>query len=191
MGSGTAGCFSLDLLGLSNNYPTIPSSGNSSSSSSSSLSLAGSGATATATAAGMGAGDHTISISSIESLSSINQEMHWKLQQQRLALIYGPTSVEDDHQEKNHLGGGGGEMSLFKNLESTRKLDVAGPTPTEWLFEQIQSNQHSSANYGNNGATENNNTTNCNNHHQDFNGIWTTELHHHQQQQHHQFNGLQ
>ncbi|KAL9241404.1 hypothetical protein vseg_015520 [Gypsophila vaccaria] len=35
---------------------------------------------------------HHISITSIESLSSINQEMHWKLQQQRLAMIYGTTS---------------------------------------------------------------------------------------------------
>ncbi|XP_021728304.1 dof zinc finger protein DOF5.7-like [Chenopodium quinoa] len=192
VGPGTGGCFSLDLLGIGgNNYPTIPNSGNSSSSSSSSLSLAGGG----------GVGDQTISISSIESLSSINQEMHWKLQQQRLAMIYGQPTVDNqiDENNNNHQDKGlsvGGGISLFKNLENisrnSNKIDVGGPT--EWLFDQLQTN--STANYADNHNTNNNNnsnvgvtTTNCNNNEDDFNGVWTTaELHNHQQ--HHQFNGL-
>ncbi|KNA02781.1 hypothetical protein SOVF_215440, partial [Spinacia oleracea] len=194
LGSGTGGCFSLDLLGVGGgNYPTIPNSGNSSSSSSS-LSLAGGGATG---------GDQSISISSIESLSSINQEMHWKLQQQRLAMIYGQTTVDEDgdhnnnnnhHQEKG--------ISLFKNLEITRnnKIDVGGPNPTEWLFDQLQTNP--TANYGDNHNNNNSSNDNnasmgaTNNNDDDFNGVWTAaeaaELHHHHRhQQHHQFNGMQ
>ncbi|CAO2827887.1 unnamed protein product [Amaranthus hypochondriacus] len=155
LGSGSGGCFGLDLLGLGN-YPPIPTSSN----------------------------DHNISISSIESLSSINQEMHWKLQQQRLGLLYGPTTIEDDHNNQEKAIGEGEGMDLFKNLENARKIDhnqVSGDhntpnnNPTEWLFEQIP------VNYGSSDKNNNN--------HEDFNGVWATELHSHHHQ--HQFNGLQ
>ncbi|WOL18629.1 dof zinc finger protein DOF5.7-like [Canna indica] len=38
-------------------------------------------------------------VSSIESLSSINQDLHWKLQQQRLAVLYGGEGHKENHKE--------------------------------------------------------------------------------------------
>ncbi|KAI3747556.1 hypothetical protein L6452_10048 [Arctium lappa] len=89
--------------------------------------------------------------SSIESLSSINQDLHWKLQQQRLSMLFGGG------------GGGGGEIEqqkkkqavlepqrlqpiLFQNLETSKPItqssmdgdsrkDTGGGLATEWFFD--------------------------------------------------------
>ncbi|XP_076911837.1 dof zinc finger protein DOF5.7-like [Bidens hawaiensis] len=91
--------------------------------------------------------------SSIESLSSINQDLHWKLQQQRFSI----------------LSGGGGEKLqpiLFQNLETSkpaqssmngdsRKETVGGcgNLATEWFFDnnyaQANTNPTSSNGAGN------------------------------------------
>ncbi|XP_074295368.1 dof zinc finger protein DOF5.7-like [Silene latifolia] len=124
--NGPASYFGLDLLAL--NYPHHSSLRPSST----------------------GGNDNVISI---ESLSSINQEMHWKLQQQRLAMIYGPSSLQNDRENK-----GDHQINVLKNLEINdnssfcnddntvaRKIEVG---PTEWLFDQIQTSF--SANNNNN-----------------------------------------
>ncbi|XVF15316.1 hypothetical protein REPUB_Repub09cG0141000 [Reevesia pubescens] len=92
--------------------------------------------------------------SSIESLSSINQDLHWKLQQQRLAMLFGgdqnqkennSTTVSSvnllDHQNQAQQKP---QPILFQNLEVSKpeiSLDVGNPrkgtsneTATEWFF---------------------------------------------------------
>ncbi|KAF9622983.1 hypothetical protein IFM89_035698 [Coptis chinensis] len=102
---------------------------------------------------------HSNLASSIESLSSINQDLHWKLQQQRLAMLY----VEENQHKENSTSvssghGGGVENQLaqgpqhlsFQNLEISKheacapgnqlmRSGVVGTNntanTTEWLFE--------------------------------------------------------
>ncbi|CAN1216074.1 Dof zinc finger protein DOF5.7 [Linum perenne] len=86
--------------------------------------------------------------SSIESLSCMNQDLHWKLQQQRLAMLFGDSSSSDQH---NKDGRGGGESGvelekpqsiLFRDLgelnnnNMKHQQDRAGgeSAPTEWFF---------------------------------------------------------
>ncbi|KAK2656624.1 hypothetical protein Ddye_009678 [Dipteronia dyeriana] len=82
--------------------------------------------------------------SSIESLSSINQDLHWRLQQQRLAMLFGvdnqkETTVENQIQKPQPI--------LFQNLEiskpdqlgpaaenSRKESASGGETTTEWFF---------------------------------------------------------
>ncbi|EEF29991.1 dof zinc finger protein DOF5.7 [Ricinus communis] len=86
---------------------------------------------------------HTNLASSIESLSTINQDLHWKLQQQRLAMLFGG----DDHKD-NSVSSLAVENQaqkpqpiLFQNLEIS-KPEVSGvgnsrkeaDTATEWFF---------------------------------------------------------
>ncbi|KAM2554468.1 hypothetical protein TB2_018587 [Malus domestica] len=93
---------------------------------------------------------HSSLASSIESLSSINQDLHWKLQQQRLAMLFGTeehdqsTQFQLENQQKTQ------QMitpiSLFQNLEvsSSPRPDhhqgvshgrkEGGDTATEWFF---------------------------------------------------------
>ncbi|KAL9245623.1 hypothetical protein vseg_019250 [Gypsophila vaccaria] len=85
----------LDLMGLSNHHTTTMSP-----SVTSSLVIQGVN------------NEQQNPISSIESLSSINQEMHWKLQQQRLGLMFQDNKNNND-QEKTIVGG----INLFNNLE--------------------------------------------------------------------------
>ncbi|KAK3022735.1 hypothetical protein RJ639_045600 [Escallonia herrerae] len=94
--------------------------------------------------------------SSIESLSSINQDLHWKLQQQRLAMLFGGGG---DNIEKQNGGVPHVPMEnqiqkpqpiLFQNLEITkvdivrgegigsmnsRKEGGSGNLATEWFFD--------------------------------------------------------
>ncbi|XP_057758877.1 dof zinc finger protein DOF5.7-like [Arachis stenosperma] len=81
--------------------------------------------------------------SSIESLSSMNQDLHWKLQQQRLAMLFGGGASGDDannNQQKDVAGGGGLEKPqpiLFQNLDGSsinRKEENTVIAPTEWFF---------------------------------------------------------
>ncbi|KAF7809406.1 dof zinc finger protein DOF5.7 [Senna tora] len=72
--------------------------------------------------------------SSIESLSCVNQDLHWKLQQQRLAMLFGgdddsPKAIEDG------VGVNNLEISKAENCGvggSSTSQDVAAPT--EWFF---------------------------------------------------------
>ncbi|KAL7610291.1 dof zinc finger protein DOF5.7 [Lactuca sativa] len=86
--------------------------------------------------------------SSIESLSSLNQDLHWKLQQQRLAMLFGGDAGEEHgHQQKET----GLQPILFQNLEiskpiassmggESRKVGSSsgdggvGAMATEWFF---------------------------------------------------------
>ncbi|KAA8546679.1 hypothetical protein F0562_003090 [Nyssa sinensis] len=91
---------------------------------------------------------HNDLASSIESLSSINQDLHWKLQQQRLAMLFGGENqkessissvpLENQNQKPQPI--------LFQNLESSKpevcavgnsRKDGAsgGNIATEWFFD--------------------------------------------------------
>ncbi|KAL8476318.1 hypothetical protein ACS0TY_028840 [Phlomoides rotata] len=62
---------------------------------------------------------HSNFASSIESLSSINQDLHWKLQQQRLASLF------DNNHKENNIGVPFVEKPqpiLFQNLENYSKM---------------------------------------------------------------------
>ncbi|KAL2349001.1 hypothetical protein Fmac_003001 [Flemingia macrophylla] len=84
---------------------------------------------------------HTSLASSIESLSSINQDLHWKLQQQRLAMLFGGDNSQKDNQVEKP------QPIMFQNLEiskpginfpvgnSRKEQGPSGDTPsTEWFF---------------------------------------------------------
>ncbi|KAL4569256.1 hypothetical protein LXL04_024892 [Taraxacum kok-saghyz] len=88
--------------------------------------------------------------SSIESLSSLNQDLHWKLQQQRLAMLFGGGAEEEDgHQQKESSL----QPILFQNLEISKPTTASsmagesrkvgdsstgdggvGGIATEWFF---------------------------------------------------------
>ncbi|CAL0331558.1 unnamed protein product [Lupinus luteus] len=83
--------------------------------------------------------------SSIESLSSINQDLHWKLQRQRLSTLFGGDNQKDgSNLEFSHTQRP--EPILFQNLEisnpetfsigCSRKEGPSGGSdiPTEWFF---------------------------------------------------------
>ncbi|KAL1566795.1 dof zinc finger protein DOF5.7-like [Salvia divinorum] len=84
--------------------------------------------------------------SSMESLSCINQDLHWKLQKQRLAML-----SSGDHNQKAVKP----QPILFQDLEvpsscgikAPRKLDDGGNPSTEWFFDTT------SYSYGGNAAT--------------------------------------
>ncbi|KAK4430406.1 Dof zinc finger protein DOF5.7 [Sesamum alatum] len=91
---------------------------------------------------------HSSLASSIESLSSINQDLHWKLQQQRLSMLF-----VGDHTQKtnstNHLPSLDHSLVqkpqpvLFQNLEISKPQEScrigttkeAGNLSTEWFFD--------------------------------------------------------
>ncbi|XP_061343236.1 dof zinc finger protein DOF5.7-like [Gastrolobium bilobum] len=92
---------------------------------------------------------HSSIASSIESLSSINQDLHWKLQQQRLATLFGgdnqkDSSVSQDNPENHQTQKP--QPILFQSLElskpgifpvdNSRKEGSGGDahTHTEWFF---------------------------------------------------------
>ncbi|KAK4261408.1 hypothetical protein QN277_004410 [Acacia crassicarpa] len=95
--------------------------------------------------------------SSIESLSSVNQDLHWKLQQQRLAMLFGGddngqiqkddgVSAVTTHNLESQIQRP--QPTLFQNLEiskaeinsvaagnnSRKEGTISGDTPTEWFF---------------------------------------------------------
>ncbi|KAI3824338.1 hypothetical protein L1987_05796 [Smallanthus sonchifolius] len=91
--------------------------------------------------------------SSIQTLSSLNQDLHWKLQQQRLAMLFGggggdgggggsgSGSGENDHQ-RQHQKESVLQPILFQNLETSRKevsssgdCGGVGGLATEWFFD--------------------------------------------------------
>jgi len=99
--------------------------------------------------------EHQISLSSIESLSSINQEMHWKLQQQRLSLIYGNPTAEDDQGQDHH----------HHQNEKHKENKPAPPTAMNLFqnFELVNNNTHHSVSKVNDVVAA---TTNGDHHHQ-------------------------
>ncbi|KAI3451269.1 hypothetical protein Pfo_007934 [Paulownia fortunei] len=91
---------------------------------------------------------HSNLASSIESLSSINQDLHWKLQQQRLAMLF----VGDNQKESSTIPSATIEPLiqkpqpiLFQNLDNSntescligtsRKDGANGNLSTEWFFD--------------------------------------------------------
>ncbi|KAK9949347.1 hypothetical protein M0R45_004875 [Rubus argutus] len=87
---------------------------------------------------------HSTLASSIESLSSINQDLHWKLQQQRLSMLFG-TTIGGDNQtqppqkdmQMNDLEKTQTAPILFQNLEISKPKESAGggdTAATEWFF---------------------------------------------------------
>ncbi|KAL3721816.1 hypothetical protein ACJRO7_034196 [Eucalyptus globulus] len=90
--------------------------------------------------------------SSIESLSSINQDLHWKLQQQRLAMLFSGDN-NNNHNPKANNGGDVAASSinvatapfedqsqnlrqpvLFQNLDAAGSSRKEGSSVTEWFF---------------------------------------------------------
>ncbi|XP_061358659.1 dof zinc finger protein DOF5.7-like [Gastrolobium bilobum] len=114
--------------------------------------------------------------SSIESLSSINQDLHWKLQQQRLAMMLGGENDQRDHSSvslsqvnlENQTQKP--QPILFQNLEiskpesfpvgNSRKEGPNGDTPTEWFFGNPFSSVTPSTTTTINGGNGNENTNN-------------------------------
>ena len=71
--------------------------------------------------------------SSIESLSSINQDLHWKLQQQRLAMLFGSDNEKDNGgvspvnlENQTHKP----QPILFQNLEISKPGIAISPIPS-------------------------------------------------------------
>ncbi|KAM7523840.1 hypothetical protein LguiA_013742 [Lonicera macranthoides] len=77
--------------------------------------------------------------SSIESLSSINQDLHWKLQQQRLAVLFGGQENQRKTEENNStiFDNQKPQPILFENLEISKQgcVDEGGNSRTEWFFD--------------------------------------------------------
>lgn len=137
-GSVTSPCFTLDPSGSSNslmgfNYPLPSTSG------------VGSFGSAVQNRSSMNVQSGLAS--SIESLSTINQDLHWKLQQQRLSMLFGGESQKDSGVSpvplENHTQKP--QPILFQNLEisksevgsvaNSRKGGTSGDhIATEWFF---------------------------------------------------------
>ncbi|XP_026453425.1 dof zinc finger protein DOF5.7-like isoform X2 [Papaver somniferum] len=74
---------------------------------------------------------HSNLASSIESLSFINQDLHWKLQQQRLGMLFGTTTTSDQqmketndiHESRLHQKQKPLQPIMFQNLEMTKADD--------------------------------------------------------------------
>ncbi|KAJ0464351.1 putative transcription factor C2C2-Dof family [Helianthus annuus] len=97
--------------------------------------------------------------SSIESLSSINQDLHWKLQQQRLSMLFGGGAENDQRQQKQQVVLEPHHQKLqpilFQNLETSKpsqstnegssiKVTADGcGLATEWFFDN---SYHAAAN---------------------------------------------
>ncbi|KAF8006781.1 hypothetical protein BT93_K0943 [Corymbia citriodora subsp. variegata] len=114
--------------------------------------------------------------SSIESLSSINQDLHWKLQQQRLAMLFGGDN-NDNHNPKAHSSGdlvssiniatapfedqsqNLRQPVLFQNLDAAGSSRKEGSSVTEWFFGNAYASvtTPSPTNSSSNGNDNNNN----------------------------------
>ncbi|KAJ4850813.1 hypothetical protein Tsubulata_030894 [Turnera subulata] len=101
----------------------------------------------------MGSGGGSVNVntslaSSIESLSSINQDLHWKLQQQRLAMLFGGENQKDNTSSVSSATAESQQAQklqpiLFQNLEISKPEPCANPRKegasggdiaTEWFF---------------------------------------------------------
>ncbi|KAJ8771235.1 hypothetical protein K2173_026122 [Erythroxylum novogranatense] len=126
---------------------------------------------------------HSTLASSIESLSSINQDLHWKLQQQRLAMLFGEESIQKEKSTVSSVPVANRTQKpqpiLFQNLEiskpeacgvSNSRRDVGRDTATEWFFGNS---------YGEVAATPSHSNSNGNDHNtNNWNGVRTwVDLH--------------
>ncbi|KAI3846361.1 hypothetical protein MKW92_001738 [Papaver armeniacum] len=151
---------------------------------------------------------HSNLASSIESLSCINQDLHWKLQQQRLGMLFGTTTTSDQQmKETNDINESRQKQKplqpiMFQNLEMTKADDHDQVT-----LAISKSSTAGSIVVGGNGNHNNNNnintssewffaentnyppTANNNSSNIQENGVqtWVGLNHHHQQQHHVQF----
>ncbi|KAM0937611.1 putative transcription factor C2C2-Dof family [Dioscorea sansibarensis] len=110
--------------------------------------------------------------SSIESLSSINQDLHWKLQQQRLAMLFGTAEA---HKEQPSLG----PAVMMIDPQPVEPLptfhhQVPG-TSKSWFLDNPFLNSNNNNNNSNNNNSSNDNTGN------NWNGMasWN-DMHHHE-----------
>lgn len=141
--------------------------------------------------------------SSIESLSSINQDLHWKLQQQRLAMLFGSGETSSS-QQKESCGFSSVPLRnieveksqspfLFQNLQEMSKSDfnngssnvrrvTSGETATEWFFGNSYTTQAVTPTPANSNSNGNENVSSWNNGAQAWSDL--------QQQQQQQYSGL-
>lgn len=101
--------------------------------------------------------------SSIESLSSINQDLHWKLQQQRMAMMYGgetqkestllenpqqPISFQAEESSKvGALGLGGPDASKRGGNDNTNEWFFGNPYNGNGNHNSSSSNNQTSSNW--------------------------------------------
>ncbi|OVA01823.1 zinc finger protein [Macleaya cordata] len=134
---------------------------------------------------------HSNLASSIESLSCINQDLHWKLQKQRLEMLFGGGDQNNNQKESNHIDlhettdhdqTQKPQPILFQNLEMSKPEasavsnipiksgNVGGNPNTEWYFENT-----TSYNTPNTNTTTNNNSNQENDNRSSWDGIqaWT------------------
>ncbi|KAF8081967.1 hypothetical protein N665_0854s0007 [Sinapis alba] len=88
---------------------------------------------------------------SIETLSSLNQDLHWRLQQQRMAMLFGSSKEETVVVERP-------QPILYRNLEivnSSPSPTKKGDNQTEWYFGNNNNDNEGVTNSNNNiGGTE-------------------------------------
>ncbi|XP_076919306.1 dof zinc finger protein DOF5.7-like [Bidens hawaiensis] len=119
---------------------------------------------------------HNTNVASIEALSSLNQDLHWKLQQQRLSMLFGGSSgAGEDNHPRQHQKESGLQPILFQNLDTSKKevsTGDSGGLATEWFFD----NHYAPVNI-NGGNNQQNDDISINN----WNGIqgWNN-MHHYQ-----------
>jgi len=114
---------------------------------------------------------------SIESLSSMNQDLHWKLQQQRLAMLFGGGGDQNQNKPATPLLENHHQMMepiSFQVADEGAKGEICGPRKsdaaagaTAWFLEGS-----SPANYSN-GRINGGGSSNINNSTSDWNGIIT------------------
>ncbi|XP_010444508.1 PREDICTED: dof zinc finger protein DOF5.7 [Camelina sativa] len=103
-----------------------------------------------------GASDGNLA-SSIETLSCLNQDLHWRLQQQRMAMLFGNSKEETVVVERP-------QPILYRNLEIVNSSSPSSPTKkgdnqTEWYFGNNSDNEgviSNNANTGGGGSEWNN-----------------------------------
>ncbi|KAL5988428.1 hypothetical protein ACLOJK_036192 [Asimina triloba] len=108
---------------------------------------------------------HSSLASSIESLSSINQDLHWKLQQQRLAMLFGNENQKDsgvsavqtpliDNQQQP-ISFQMPESSKTETGLSNSKKGCGGENASEWFFGSSYGAGNGSNSSGNNASNWN------------------------------------
>ncbi|KAL1196422.1 Dof zinc finger protein DOF5.7 [Cardamine amara subsp. amara] len=88
--------------------------------------------------------------SSIETLSCLNQDLHWRLQQQRMAMLFGNSKEETVVVERP-------QPILYRNLEIVNSSSPSSPTKkgdnqTEWYFGNSSDNEGVISNNANTGG---------------------------------------
>ncbi|KAI4387174.1 hypothetical protein MLD38_005024 [Melastoma candidum] len=123
--------------------------------------------------------------SSIESLSCINQDLHWKLQQQRLASLYAD-SIPRDNQAASSKHESFSITGMGSHQENVVNGTTGPPPATEWFFGNSTSYASVTPSPTDSGNNDNENTS-CNNwnrnsssNNNNNNGNGGAVIHHHQ-----------